>query len=272
MSQSSQRRSAGRVPRSKKPKGLRGLWLVGGLFGLVIVVAIVGLLALRSNSPPASSVTAVPATLIPRPSWLTVTGFDPVHEKAIIDAAEEWDAKLHCGFTVQVMPFIALPGAEGGKQAEIQEQSNPGIIRLDPKYPPQETRNIVLHAMTHACEQNDFTSVPSFQIGSGTIIGYRGAVIQLRFDNSEVKYYTYLEEAIAERNARLFSGYSVHYDPYDRIGKLALDHLPDGVDVEQYMRNSDVRKLIATFLHQSTASDEDMGNVLLMLNDAYEGR
>lgn len=151
-------------------------------------------------------------------------GFDRVQQA--IAAVVEWDKRYRCGreITIRELKYPTKQDLGGGRIATILEEAGAGYIELGPK---GDVRNIILHAMTHACKPDKPTLLPDpLPFADGTISGYHGFTVLAKAKDGRDINFTLIEEAMAEYNASVFSGYIIESDRYFALGSLARRDFP----------------------------------------------
>lgn len=171
-----------------------------------------------------------PDTLEGLPNWLTVEGVSKMGRTKAMQAASaamEWDNKFQCGRDVTIgrleNPYIEDLGA--GFKAEEEETSEHGKIAIADR---RNVRDIVLHAMTHACTPDNATPlIPYLGIPDGQATGYSGLKVETILNSGQKSLFILMEEGMAERNAFSFPGYTPPNHPgYEAIRKLTTQLLP----------------------------------------------
>lgn len=173
-----------------------------------------------------------------------ILGSDRVQQA--ITAAVEWDNRYHCGREITIRE-LKWPGKQDlgeGKISTTQEEAGAGYIELGLE---GDARNITLHAMTHACKPDKPTvlAVP-LPFADGVITGYHGFTLLVTLKDGSKSNFTKIEEAMAERNASVFSGYTIEDARYFAVGNLARRDFPFNKfpDIENGFRKNNVPALI----------------------------
>lgn len=213
------------------------------------------------------------------PNWIKVEdgrliGFDRVQQA--IAAAVDWDKRYRCGreITIRELKYPAKQDMGGGRITTTLEEAGAGYIELGPE---GDVRNIILHAMTHACKPDKSTLLPDpLPFADGVIRGYHGFTILVTAKDGREINFTKIEEAMSERNASFFPGYTIEDDRYFALGSLARQNFPFDrfPGISEGFRTNDVPALIrARFnLSQSTSLTANHHNILMdQYQQAWDG-
>jgi hypothetical protein len=202
-----------------------------------------------------------------------IKGFSDNLTRTIRAAMDEWKQRYVCGRAITVRPFKGESKSMGnGEKETVEESAGPGWINIDPDT-QLSIRNTVLHAMTHACPQNEPTMLlQPVPFHDGLIIGYHGAAIIVKLKNHKQTFFRKLEEGLCERNASFFPGYSISNKHYFSVGKLARQHFPQGQDTMSLIRNNNVPGLISIILNRPIQSlSDDIEKVMSLYQKAWSG-
>lgn len=228
---------------------------------------------LEKRNPSASNDAVKPnGNISKRPveNSVDVQGFSAALTTTIEAATHEWKQRYICGRAITVRPFKGESKETGKVKETVEETAGPGYIKLDPDT-RFSVRNIILHAMTHACQPEKPTMLSEpIPFPDGWIIGYQGASIMVRLRNGNQTYFRKMEEGMCERNASFFPGYSVPNLQYLSVGKLARQHFPQEQDTMRYVRHNDVPGIVAVILNETEISPGDIDKVIRMYQKAWD--
>ena len=220
------------------------------------------------------SVTSQQARVEMQPPWLTIDdSFSAEQKQTISKAVSDWDAMYHCNRRISIVPFtgteITLPDES---IISVLEEAFPGLIKIDLRQDAQVMRNTILHAMSHAFQNDKPTLLTKkFSFYDASAYAYHGASILVLSDNGEETAFRKMEEGICERNASFFKNYTVTDPRYFALGKLARKHFPQGSQVVEFMRNNDVLGIVGLVLNKpkEKVAEEDVIKVSSIYLEAY---
>ncbi len=241
-----------------------------GILGLAIMLALsVNLVIGKSNSTENIAVK----------SHFKVTiqsGFSLEMRRAILQAASDWNDRYHCNREITVIPYFS-PGTDKGNGIveTILDDSSPGLIILNTNQIISEMRNTVLHAMTHANVKDSHTILGErFSTQPGVdAYGYQGAAILVLLSNGEKSAFRKIEEAICERNASYFPGYTIGISQYAKITKLAKEHFTND-SIIGWVENNDVPSIVGSIVGRppNEVTPEDIKKVMTMYMNAWNSQ
>lgn len=150
--------------------------------------------------------------------------WEEAQRKTITDAVNEWHQQYTCNRVIKISHLPRHKSKQLGKNMTLLETATPGEILIGDE---GDMRNIVLHAMTHACKADKPTRLAApIPFVDGKIIGYHGANIVVKIGSGEPTKFTKIEEGMAERAASVFPNYTVTDPRYHAVGQLALTQFP----------------------------------------------
>lgn len=211
-------------------------------------------------------------------SWLKIQDIDQigaVRANIARQAALDWDRRYHCqrDVTIKFRSYVEEKSLPDGQIVIVEESASPGLIAIGPEV---DIRDNVLHAMTHACQPDNFTPVTPFRIRGAVVVGYHGASVKVTPDSTgEENYFRKVEEGIAERNASWFQGYEVGHRALFEVGSEALSDFPlqAGDLVEEWVKSNDMPQIVREILRLppgSPVGPEELESAMTKYQQAWD--